>query len=116
MLSIASAVVCHGGMGIVTTSACAGVPMVVVLFGRDQPEVARRVVECGTGVQLTPKHLTADRLRASVRTALTMKDGAERVARRLDPEGAPARFADAAESLLHLDEASRTEGSPTRRS
>jgi MGT family glycosyltransferase len=99
-LDVASAVVCHGGMGIVTKAACAGVPMVVVPFGRDQPEVARRVVECGAGVQLRPKHLDADRLRASVRTALGMRAQAARVARQLDPAGAPARFADAAESLL----------------
>jgi UDP:flavonoid glycosyltransferase YjiC (YdhE family) len=100
-LSVASAVVCHGGMGIVTKAACAGVPMVVVPFGRDQPEVARRVVESGAGVQLKPKHLTADRMRAAVRTALTMSAGAERVARQLDPDGAPHRFADAAENLLN---------------
>jgi UDP:flavonoid glycosyltransferase YjiC (YdhE family) len=88
-------------MGIVTRSACAGVPMVVVPFGRDQPEVARRVVESGAGIQLKPKELTAERLRESVHTALAMKADAERVARRLDPNGAPARFADAAESLLN---------------
>src|SRR5204863_6125172 len=45
VLPQAAAVVCHGGMGIVTKAASAGVPMVVVPFGRDQPEVARRVVE-----------------------------------------------------------------------
>jgi UDP:flavonoid glycosyltransferase YjiC (YdhE family) len=88
-------------MGIVTRAASAGVPMVVVPFGRDQPEVARRVVECGAGVQLKPRRLTPDRLRDSVRTALAMRASAERVAAQLDPEGAPARFADAAESLLN---------------
>jgi MGT family glycosyltransferase len=100
-LSVASAVVCHGGMGIVTRAASAGVPMVVVPFGRDQPEVARRVVESGAGVLLKPKRMTAERLRASVRTALEMRDSAQDVARRLDPAGAPGRFADAAESLLN---------------
>jgi MGT family glycosyltransferase len=99
-LSVSSAVVCHGGMGIVTKAACAGVPMVVVPFGRDQPEVARRVVESGAGIQLKPKQLTAERLRAAVRAALTMGADAERVALRLDPDGAGARFADAAEALL----------------
>jgi MGT family glycosyltransferase len=100
-LSVASAVVCHGGMGIVTRAASAGVPMVVVPFGRDQPEVARRVVESGAGVLLKPKRMTAERLRASVRTALGMRDSAQDVARQLDPDGAPGRFADAAESLLN---------------
>jgi MGT family glycosyltransferase len=100
-LSVAAAVVCHGGMGIVTKAASAGVPMVVVPFGRDQPEVARRVVECGAGVQLKPKRLEAERLRDAVRAALGMRDRAGLVASRLDPAGAPARFADAAESLLN---------------
>lgn len=100
-LSVASAVVCHGGMGIVTRAACAGVPMVVVPFGRDQPEVARRVVESGAGIQLRPKQMTVDLLRSSVRTALTMESAARLVARQLDPERAPGRFADAAESLLN---------------
>jgi UDP:flavonoid glycosyltransferase YjiC (YdhE family) len=72
-----------------------------VPFGRDQPEVARRVVESGAGVLLKPKRMTAERLRASVRTALEMRDSAQDVARRLDPAGAPGRFADAAESLLN---------------
>jgi MGT family glycosyltransferase len=100
-LAVASAVVCHGGMGIVTKAACAGVPMVVVPFGRDQPEVARRVVECGAGLQVKPKHLTPERLRESVRAALGMRAAAEQVSRQLDPDGAPGRFADAAESLLN---------------
>ena len=94
-----AAVVCHGGMGIVTRAASAGVPAVVVPFGRDQPEVARRVVEAGAGVALRPRRLTAARLREAVRTAMTMTDSARRVAAQLDPAGSPARFADAALSL-----------------
>ena len=93
-------VVCHGGMGIVTRAATAGVPTVVVPFGRDQPEIARRVVESGAGVSLTPKKLTADALRQAVRTARTMSDSARAVAAQLDPESSPARFADAALTLV----------------
>jgi MGT family glycosyltransferase len=100
-LSVASAVVCHGGMGIVTKAACAGVPMVVVPFGRDQPEVARRVVESGAGVQLKPRRLTPERLRDAVRTARSMQDGARRVSEQLDPGSSAARFADAAEAMLN---------------
>jgi MGT family glycosyltransferase len=93
-------VVCHGGMGIVTRAASAGVPTVVVPFGRDQPEVARRVVEAGAGVCLKPDALTADTLREAVRTARSMTESARRVASQLDPAGSPARFADAALSLV----------------
>jgi MGT family glycosyltransferase len=100
VLPQATAVVCHGGMGIVTKAASAGVPTVVVPFGRDQPEIARRVVESGAGVSLKPKALSPERLREAVRTARSMTDSARGVAAQLDPEGAPARFADAAASLV----------------
>ena len=95
----AAAVVCHGGMGIVTRAASAGVPMVVVPFGRDQPEIARRVTECRAGVSLKPKKLSAAALRDAVRRAIAMREDARRVAARLDPTGAPTRFADAVETL-----------------
>ena len=95
----AAAVVCHGGMGIVTRAASAGVPMVVVPFGRDQPEIARRVTESRAGVTLKPKGLTPQRLRDAVRRAMSMSADAHRVAAQLDPAGAPGRFADAVESL-----------------
>ena len=100
VLPHAAAVVCHGGMGIVTKAASAGVPTVVVPFGRDQPEVARRVVESGAGVTLKPKSLTPERLRDAVRQARAMTDSARRVAAQLDPAGSPARFADAALTLV----------------
>jgi UDP:flavonoid glycosyltransferase YjiC (YdhE family) len=58
VLERAAAVVCHGGMGIVQKSIARGVPVVAVPFGRDQPEVARRVVESGAGVALRAKRLT----------------------------------------------------------
>jgi UDP:flavonoid glycosyltransferase YjiC (YdhE family) len=50
LLERAAAVVCHGGMGIVQKSVAAGVPIVAVPFGRDQPEVGRRIAESGAGV------------------------------------------------------------------
>jgi UDP:flavonoid glycosyltransferase YjiC (YdhE family) len=96
----AVAVVCHGGMGIVTRALTAGVPAVVVPFGRDQPEVARRVAEAGAGVVLPPKKLTADSMRDAVRRARDMHDSAQAAARLADPAGAPRRFADAVQNLV----------------
>ena len=104
VLPEAAAVVCHGGMGIVTKAACAGVPSVVVPFGRDQPEIARRVTQAGAGVSLRPRRLTPERLRDAVRRAMAMSAQAKAVARRLDPAGAAARFADAALSLVPAEE------------
>jgi MGT family glycosyltransferase len=100
VLPQAAAVVCHGGMGIVTKAASAGVPSVVVPFGRDQPEIARRVTEAGAGVSLKASRLTPERLRDAVREAMAMADRAQAVSRRLDPSGAPGHFADAALSLV----------------
>ena len=116
VLPHAAAVVCHGGMGIVTKAASAGVPSVVVPFGRDQPEIARRVTEAGAGLSLKASRLTPERLRDAVRVAMGMADGARAVARQLDPAGAPARFADAALSLVRPGVgAADEEGGPTPR-
>ena len=100
VLDRAAAVVCHGGMGIVQKSVTAGVPLAVVPFGRDQPEVARRVSECGAGVTLPSKKLTPERLRVAVREAIARRPGAEAAGARLRASGGPDRFADEAEELL----------------
>jgi MGT family glycosyltransferase len=100
VLERAVAVVCHGGMGIVQKSVARGVPVVAVPFGRDQPEVARRLVEAGAGVKLSAKRLTPDRLRAAVREAIVKRPAAEAAAARLREAGGPAAFARAAEELV----------------
>ena len=73
VLERAAAVVTHSGTGIVQKAIAAGVPIAAVPFGRDQPEVARRVVEAGAGVQLRAKDLSPERLRATVREALALR-------------------------------------------
>jgi MGT family glycosyltransferase len=119
VLPQAAAVVCHRGMGKLTKAASAGVPTVVVPWGRDQPEIARRVTEAGAGVSLKSSRLTPERLRDAVRQAMGMREQARAVSRQLDPAGAPARFADAALSLVRhaVPEAAETadqEGEPAR--
>ncbi len=99
VLERAAAVVCHGGMGIVQKTVAAGVPLVAVPFGRDQPEVARRVAECGAGVRLPHRKLTPPALRTAVHTAMARRERAAETARRLRASGGPARFADEVEQL-----------------
>jgi UDP:flavonoid glycosyltransferase YjiC (YdhE family) len=94
LLERAVAVVSHGGMGIVQKAVVRAVP-----FGRDQPEVARRVVHAGAGVALPSRRLTAERLRRAVRDAIALRPGAEAAAARLRAAGGPAAFARAAEEL-----------------
>jgi MGT family glycosyltransferase len=81
VLERAACVICHGGMGITQKAVAAGVPVVVVPFGRDQFEVARRVEVCGVGARLKPSRLTPDRLVAAVRTAIVRTAGGRRIRR-----------------------------------
>ncbi|GAA3455102.1 glycosyltransferase [Dactylosporangium matsuzakiense] len=103
VLAHAAVVVCPSGMGIVTKAVAAGVPVVAVPFGRDQPEVARRVEQAGTGVILPRKRLTAARLSAAVTAATALRERAQTIAATLDPAGAAEAFADAAEELTTVD-------------
>jgi MGT family glycosyltransferase len=96
----AAAVVCHGGMGITQRALLQGVPPVVIPFGRDQLEVARRVERAGAGVRLNPKKLTPDRLREAVDQARDRVDGARRVAEAFRQAGADSRAADLVEGLI----------------
>jgi MGT family glycosyltransferase len=50
-----SAVITHGGHGTVMKALTAGVPLVVVPLGRDQPDNAARVVHAGAGTRLRKK-------------------------------------------------------------
>lgn len=99
LLACAAVVVCHGGMGITQKALAAGVPLCVVPFGRDQPEVARRVEVSGAGTRLPVSRLRPDRLRAAVRKAIACKAGAERLAAVFSALG-PRVAADALEELL----------------
>ena len=60
-----SAVITHGGHGTVMKALIAGVPLVVVPLGRDQPDNAARVVYAGAGIRLRKK-ASVSALRAAV--------------------------------------------------
>jgi MGT family glycosyltransferase len=60
-----SAVITHGGHGTVMKALIAGVPLVVVPLGRDQPDNAARVVYAGAGTRLR-KNASVSALRAAV--------------------------------------------------
>jgi MGT family glycosyltransferase len=51
----AAVVVTHAGMGTATRALAAGVPLVCLPMGRDQLDVAARVVHAGAGVRLRPR-------------------------------------------------------------
>lgn len=96
----AVAVVCHGGMGITQRALLHGVPPVVVPFGRDQLEVARRMEHAGAGVSLSPKKLDPESLREAVGKARGLADGAARIAESFRQAGGDPRAADLVEGLM----------------
>jgi MGT family glycosyltransferase len=100
VLDRAICAVSHGGMGTTVRALDRGIPVCVVPFARDQAEVARRVEVAGCGTRLPAKRLTADRLRSAVQEAVTMADGARRVAAGFAATGGVSRGADLIEQLL----------------
>jgi MGT family glycosyltransferase len=100
VLDRAVCAVTHGGMGATQKALARGVPVCVVPFGRDQFEVARRVEVARCGTRLRAKKLTPARLRAKVREAMTMTDGAKRVATGFAATGGVARGADLIEQRV----------------
>jgi MGT family glycosyltransferase len=80
VLDRAVCAITHGGMGVTQKALARGVPVCVVPFGRDQFEVARRVEVSRCGTRLPAKHLTPQRLKKKALEAMSMKEGARRIA------------------------------------
>jgi MGT family glycosyltransferase len=110
ILDRASCAITHGGMGTTLKALDRGVPVVVVPFARDQAEVARRVEVARCGTRLAAKRLTPARLRAKVRTAITMAEGASRVAAGFAATGGVAHGADLIEQRVLGSAAERRVG------
>lgn len=100
ILSRAACAITHGGMGVTQKALSLGVPVCAVPFGRDQPEVARRVEVAGAGARLPSWRLNPRRLRAKVRETIACRPGAERIARAFSTAGGPSAAADAVERRL----------------
>lgn len=100
LLPRAAAVVCHAGMGITQKALAHGVPVCAVPFGRDQMEVARRVVVADAGVRLGAARLRPARLRRAVGQARTKTPGAARIADAFRAAGGAPRAADVMEGLV----------------
>jgi MGT family glycosyltransferase len=100
ILDRAACAVTHGGMGATQKALARGVPVCAVPFGRDQPEVARRVEVAHAGTRLPASRLTPERLRDKVREAMGCADGAGRVAAAFKAAGGASAAADAIEHRL----------------
>jgi UDP:flavonoid glycosyltransferase YjiC (YdhE family) len=87
-------------MGITQKALAAGVPVCVVPFGRDQFEVAKHVTAAGAGTAVMPDQRTPAALRSAIHQAMTMREGAQRVAAGFARTGGAPAAADALETLV----------------
>ncbi|KAE8762227.1 glycosyltransferase, partial [Georgenia thermotolerans] len=71
VIAAADVVVTHGGSGTVTAALTAGVPVVVLPMGADQPDNAARCAALGVGTVLDPVTVTPPQVRAAVGAVLT---------------------------------------------
>jgi UDP:flavonoid glycosyltransferase YjiC (YdhE family) len=102
-------------MGITQRALAAGVPVCVVPWGRDQLEVARRVVESRAGTTVSRGALSAARLRAAVARARMCTAGVARVRDAFVAAGGPERRAALVEELLTREVRVSTSAQVSRR-
>ncbi len=106
-------VVTHGGMGTTQRALAAGVPVVVVPWGRDQAETGRRAEVSGAGVMLPKQRLDAASLRAAVERASARREGARRVAEAFAAAGGATRAVALLEGLIGSDAGRSSPGRPS---
>jgi UDP:flavonoid glycosyltransferase YjiC (YdhE family) len=113
VLPYCSAVITHGGHGTVMKALIAGVPLVVVPLGRDQPDNAARVVHAGAGTRLRKK-ASVSALRAAA--AQVIEDPRYRAAARRMAGRLAAERDDnlAVDELEHMAAGERGPASPSR--
>ena len=102
VLREAALAVTHGGHGVTIKSLAAGVPIVCLPMGRDQLDIAARVVHAGAGVRLEPTAAPAE-IAAAVEQVLgeaAYGEAAERIATTIAEETATDRAVAEIEAVL----------------
>jgi MGT family glycosyltransferase len=97
----AAVVVTHAGMGTVTRALAAGVPLVCIPMGRDQHDVAARVIYPGAGVRLRSS-AKPDAIRAAVERLIrepSFRTAAARIGANITADAAAQRGLDELEAL-----------------
>jgi zeaxanthin glucosyltransferase len=93
----------HGGLNTILESLAAGVPMVIVPIGADQPGNAMRVQIAGAGLLVRRNAITAPRLRAAIQRVLNdpcFGKAAQRLRMTIDHGAALRTAADIVENSL----------------
>jgi MGT family glycosyltransferase len=99
----ASVVVHQGGIGTTGQALRAGRPMLVVPFGQDQPDNARRCLRLGVGRSLPYSRFTTPRVVNELSQLLTdpsYREQAEKVGQEVEAENGTKRACDAIEEVL----------------
>lgn len=96
LLKHASVFIHHGGIGTMSQGFRAGVPQMVMAMAHDQPDNADRLERLGSGIALTPRTFTPDRVEAGIRRLLgesAFREAAVKVSRRAVNEKDPLKLA-----------------------
>jgi zeaxanthin glucosyltransferase len=110
ILKRAALVITHAGLNTVLESLTAGVPMVALPQGNDQPGVASRVAAAGAGLVLSPGRLNLTRLKKAINRVLVdekFRAAAKRLQSSIAELDGLGRAADIVEDALGI----RTEAS-----
>ena len=102
ILQRASLMITHAGMNSALECLSAGVPMVALPLGHDQPGVARRIEMTGTGLSLAPDPLGREQLRSALRTVLcdhSYRLAAQRMRQRIAEADGLSRAAEIVETV-----------------
>jgi len=103
LLERVDAVVTHGGNNTTQETLAAGKPMLVIPFGGDQLENARRIERIGAGIALLPSQVSSDAVRAAMARLGAepgFREAAGQAARALGATDGTRRAADAILELL----------------
>jgi len=102
VLREAALAVTHGGHGVTIKSLAAGVPLVVMPMGRDQLDIAARVVHAGAGVRLEATAAPAEIASAVERVlrGASYRQAAERIAATITEETSTDRAVEEIEKVL----------------
>jgi rhamnosyltransferase subunit B len=100
----ASCIIHQGGIGTTGQALRAGQPMLIVPFGHDQPDNARRCVRLGVGRTLSPVRFTVPCVVSELSELLnnsTYHERAAKVGRRVAEENGAKTACDTLEQVLH---------------
>jgi MGT family glycosyltransferase len=100
----ASVIVHQGGVGTTGQALRAGRPMLIVPYGQDQPDNARRCVRLGVGRTLSPSRFTVPRVVGELSELLdkpAYREQAAQVGQQVREENGTKRACDAIEQVLH---------------